>query len=183
MVISPVVRGMFGLAWNAPSNTLSVTPHLPADWDDAVLRNVPLGASRLDLKFTRSASELIVEAVHAPADLHLVSQAPGAHSKGAALHLPLPPVEISIYHHLPQFGAETRQLKVLDQQADPHSLVLTLSGFGGETYNLLLRENAANLHVRAERGILGELNQGMRTVAVTFPPASQYVTRTIQFSW
>ncbi|MGB6727095.1 MAG: hypothetical protein WBE74_14415, partial [Terracidiphilus sp.] len=30
MVISPVVRGLFGLEWNVPQNTLTVTPHLPA---------------------------------------------------------------------------------------------------------------------------------------------------------
>ena len=183
MVISPVVRGMFGLAWNAPSNSLSVTPHLPADWDEATIRNVPMGASRLDLKFKRSTSELVVEAIHAPADMQLASQSPGARIKGTMLHIPLPPVEVSISHQLPQFGAETSQLKVLDQQTNAHSLVLNLSGKGGETYTLLLRENTTGLKLRADGATLGELKQGLRTVSVTFPPAPTYITKTVQFSW
>ncbi len=183
MVISPVVRGMFGLAWNAPLNTLSVTPHLPADWDEATIRNVPLGTSRLDLKFKRSGSELAIEAIHAPANMQLESQSPGARAKGTTLYLPLPPVELSISHELPQFGAETSQLKVLDQQTNARSVVLNLSGKGGETYTLLLRENTAGLKLRADGATLGELKQGLRTASVTFPPAPAYTTKTVQFSW
>src|ERR1035437_3736777 len=41
MVISPAVRGLFGIAWDLPGNTLSVTTHLPADWKEATVRNVP----------------------------------------------------------------------------------------------------------------------------------------------
>ncbi len=42
MVISPVLRGLFGLEWDAAGNKLTVTPSLPADWDRATLRHVPL---------------------------------------------------------------------------------------------------------------------------------------------
>jgi glycogen debranching enzyme len=77
MVISPVVRGLFGLAWDLPKNTLSVTPHLPADWQDATVRNIPFGRSRVDLKFLRAGSELVVEAMNGPAGMQLTSQALG----------------------------------------------------------------------------------------------------------
>jgi glycogen debranching enzyme len=183
MVISPVVRGMFGLVWDAPNHTLSVTPNLPADWQDATIRNVPFGTSRLDLKFTRSASKLVVEAIHAPTGVQLASQSPNARIKGTTLYIPLPEVEIAMPHQLPEFGSETHQLKVLDQQMAAHRLTLTLSGFGGTTYNLLLRENATNLNVQAEGATMGALNNGLRTVSITFPKASEYVTRTIIFSW
>jgi hypothetical protein len=35
MVISPILRGLFGLRWNADNKTLEVNPQLPADWDSA----------------------------------------------------------------------------------------------------------------------------------------------------
>ena len=42
MVISPVLRGLFGLEWDAAANKLTITPSLPAQWDKAALHHVPL---------------------------------------------------------------------------------------------------------------------------------------------
>jgi hypothetical protein len=183
MVISPVVRGLFGLAWNVPANTLSVTPHLPADWQTATVHNIPFGATRLDLKFTRSASQLVIEATHTPAGLRLVSQSPDARMVGSTLRIPLPAVEVTLTHQLPAFGNETRQLKVLDQETTAHRCTLALAGIGGISYPLLLRENAATLHVAADGATLGPLNNGVRTVTVDFPQSNGYITKTVTFSW
>lgn len=183
MVISPVVRGLFGLAWDAPGHTLSVTPHLPADWQDATVRNVPFGNQRLDLKFTRSASELVVEAIHAPTGMTLTSQAAGARVQANTLRIPLPPVEVAMKSELPEFGAETLQLKVLDQKTSAHNCTVTLSGIGGATYELLLRENVANLNVHAEGASLGTARLGLRPVSIEFPAAAGYTTKTVTFSW
>ena len=183
MVISPVVRGMFGLEWNAPTNTLSVNPHLPADWPGATIRNVPFGTAKLDLKFTRMSSELTIEAIHAPEGLKLISQSQGARAQASVLHIPLPAVEVAIDHRLPEFGAATSQLKVLDQQETAHRLTLSLSGIGGSTYNLLLRENIAKLNVRADGATLGVSKDGVRAVSIAFPPALGYTMKAVTFSW
>jgi glycogen debranching enzyme len=183
MVISPVVRGLFGLEWDLPHNTLSVTPHLPADWQDAAMHDIPFGTAHVDLEFTRSASELVVKAAHAPAGMRLGSRAAGAHFEADALHIPLPALEVGLAARLPEFGAETRQLKVLEQKTSAHSCTLTLAGIGGETYTLQLRENTPDLHVHADGAVLGELNRGLRTVTVAFPQASGYATETVEFSW
>jgi len=47
MVISPILRGLFGLEWDAAANKLTITPNLPAQWDKAALHHVPLGAAIL----------------------------------------------------------------------------------------------------------------------------------------
>lgn len=183
MVISPVVRGMFGLEWDVPSNVLSVTPRLPADWPSAIVHNVPFGAATLDLKFTRRGSELLVEAVNAPSGMHLATHVTDARVERNVLHIPLSAVEIAMAHELPVFGAATGQLKVLDQQSTAHTLTLSLSGIGGVTYNLLLRENFAKLNVHAEGATLGTAESGLRTISVHFPPATSYTTKTVTFSW
>jgi hypothetical protein len=183
MVISPALRGLFGLEWNAPENTLRVTPQLPADWQDATLRDVPFGNAKLDLKFTRAGSDLAIEAVQPPAGLQLATRSPGARVAGNILHIPLPDVEVAMSHALPEFGAETKQLKVLDQEWTPRQYSLTLSGSGGSTYQLLLRENAANLHVHAEGAALGPLVHGLRTATVIFPANVGYTTRAVTFQW
>ncbi len=183
MVISPVVRGLFGLGWNLPQNTLTVTPHLPADWQSATIHDLPFGKAHLGLRFTRSATEMTVEALNAPAAITLVSGAAGAHADGTTLHVPLPDVEISLPDQEPRFGDTTHALKVLDQQCRAHSCSLTLAGMGGSTYNLCLRENAAGLNVSAAGAMLGDLKNGLRTVTVAFPPATGYENKKVEFSW
>jgi hypothetical protein len=115
--------------------------------------------------------------------MRLGSRAAGAHFEADALHIPLPALEVGLAARLPEFGAETRQLKVLEQKTSAHSCTLTLAGIGGETYTLQLRENTPDLHVHADGAVLGELNRGLRTVTVAFPQASGYATETVEFSW
>jgi glycogen debranching enzyme len=183
MVISPVVRGLFGLEWNVPQKTLTVTPHLPADWQRATISNIPFGDAHIDLRFTRSATELTVEVINAPTGIILASKAAGAHADRTTLYLPLPDVEIAMPDQEPQFGDTTHALKVLDQQSEAHRCMLMLAGIGGSTYTLRLRENAANLRVSAEGASLGDLRDGLRTVTVVFPPATGYENKKVEFSW
>lgn len=183
MVISPLVRGLFGLEWNVPERTLTVTPRLPAEWERATVHNVPFGAARLDLNLARSGRELLVEAVHAPAGVILASRAPGARAERMRLHIPLPDVEASVPDVEPGFGDTTRGLKVLDQRYEARRLRLDLAGAGGSSYTLTLRENARNLRVRAEGAELGEARNGLRTVTISFPPAAGYEERPVEFSW
>jgi glycogen debranching enzyme len=183
MIISPIVRGLFGIQWNALDNTLSITPHLPADWQTATIRDVPFGNTHLDLSFSRSGTQLTVSALHGPANLHLVSTAAGAHAEGTSLEIPLPPVEIALLHQQPEVGARTQQLKVLSEQSDRHHCTLTLEGLGGSTYTFLLRENAANLRVQATNAELAALHNGLRVVSITFPGGATYETRTVTLSW
>ncbi len=183
MVISPVVRGLFGLEWNALDDTLSVSPHLPADWSNATVKDLPFGASHFDLSFTRSGTELKVTAVRPPAGLKLASFIAAAQVEGNTIRIPLPPVEIAIQHQQPQVGAETEQLKVLSEHTEANRCTLTLEGRGGSTYTFLLRENASDLHIQADGAQLGGIKTGLRIVTVTFPGDAAYKHKTVSFSW
>jgi len=46
MVISPVLRGMFGLERDAANKTLTFTPHTPANWTDYKIENIQVGKKR-----------------------------------------------------------------------------------------------------------------------------------------
>jgi glycogen debranching enzyme len=183
MVISPIVRGLFGLEWNVTDNTLTVTPHLPADWQNATIKAIPFGESHFDVSFRREATQLLVTATQPPAGLHLASKIPGTTVDANTLHIPLPAVEVALIHQQPEVGAETSQLKVLGEQRDAHHCSLNLEGLGGRTYQMLLRENAPSLNVRATNAELGELRNGLRVVSITFPDDPTYKSKTISFSW
>jgi glycogen debranching enzyme len=184
MVISPVLRGMFGLEWDAAHNSLSVTPHLPADWAGATIRQLPFGSSRIALQFTRRGQELIVEASgDGAANLDLRSNSPGARREGRMLHIPLPAVEAAVKQELPAFGQETVQMKVLNEELTQHRLTLTLSAQASSRQTVVLRENARGLHVHSSDAELGELRDGMRVLTVSFPPGPGYVTKSVAIDW
>jgi len=62
MVVSPLLRGMFGLSTDAKAATVTFAPHLPADWDSLGINNLRVGENKLQLNFTKSAEGIFLEA-------------------------------------------------------------------------------------------------------------------------
>jgi len=55
MVLTPLIRGLLGIEVDAPARTLTIAPHLPADWDSLGARNVAVGGATVDLTLRRTA--------------------------------------------------------------------------------------------------------------------------------
>ncbi len=185
MVISPVLRGLFGLEWSAAASQLTITPSLPAQWDKAALHHVPLAGGEVDLEMTRDGATLMVRATGSSAQhVVLASRTPGAKSAGNLLRIPLPVAEVGLDQALPEPGATTRQMKVIDQQTSANSLTLTLSAAGNSQQTLLLRVNDphARLHVDGAQ-MPPENSSSLRPVEVDFGPGEGYVEKTVTFTW
>jgi glycogen debranching enzyme len=79
MVITPTLRGLFGLDIDAQTKTITVNPHLPASWDSAEILNLQLGGGPSALYFTRKSDHLEVSLGYASTEnWHLKSDLPGA---------------------------------------------------------------------------------------------------------
>ena len=184
MVISPVLRGMFGLEWNAGSHSFSVTPHLPAAWPGATLRHIPYGSSWIDLTCTRERGVLrVVASGPATNGLTLATHSPGGRVSGDVLTIPLPAVEAELPPSLPEFGAETSRAKVLGETYDARTLTLALSAPGSSTQKILIRENEPALQLAADGAELGPAENGLRNLTVRFPAAKGYVEQKISLHW
>ena len=61
MVVSPMLRGMFGLSTDAKAATLTFAPHLPADWNSLSIDNLRVGENKLELTLTRTAEGIFLE--------------------------------------------------------------------------------------------------------------------------
>src|SRR5438067_1030751 len=61
MVISPLLRGLFGLHADAANRTLTFAPHAPADWTAYSVRCVAVGADTLDLSYKKTAEAITLE--------------------------------------------------------------------------------------------------------------------------
>ncbi len=61
MVVSPLLKGMFGLEKDATKKTLKFVPHVPADWKNFRINNVRVGDAVLNLSFQKTLTEIMLE--------------------------------------------------------------------------------------------------------------------------
>jgi glycogen debranching enzyme len=57
MIPTPLLRGTLGLSADAPRNSVTFAPSLPADWSRLGVSNYPVGASRLNIRLERETAE------------------------------------------------------------------------------------------------------------------------------
>lgn len=184
MVISPILRGMFGLAWNEPQDRLTVNPHLPANWKEATIERLPFGKGHLELRFQRRSGTMIVtETATGTKAPHLISYLPGASTQGDTLRIPLPMVEAFVARHLPSFGSKTHQLKVLKEHHAPHGYTLTLAAPAGTEHNIELWENRPGPALQINGASVAKKNGRMRILKVYFSAGKGYVKKTVRVSW
>ncbi|HEX4785107.1 MAG TPA: hypothetical protein VH350_12240 [Candidatus Sulfotelmatobacter sp.] len=61
MVISPMLRGMFGLQTDAEKHQITLSPHVPADWRSFAIHNVRIGEASADFQYRKTADSVELE--------------------------------------------------------------------------------------------------------------------------
>jgi glycogen debranching enzyme len=66
MVVSPILRGLFGLQTDAQNRQITLAPHVPADWTSFALRNihvgqVNLGQVNVDFRYKKTLDSITLE--------------------------------------------------------------------------------------------------------------------------
>ena len=138
MVITPTLRGLFGISIDAATKTITVNPHLPASWDHATLHNISIGGQTIDLLFTHSGAQTTVKVLgENPAHIKLATTLPGANSfHDGQLLIERPAVEVEPEFSAPLPGARTESLRVLNETRADNRLTLTLEGPAGSSFRL-----------------------------------------------
>jgi glycogen debranching enzyme len=172
MVITPLLRGLFGIDADALHHSLKVTPHLPAEWPSATVRRLRVGDSVVDLSFRREGGSMVVS----------ITQVSGSavhfEKNATSIRVPLPAVEVSLPHGLPLRGAATAQIKVIDEAVSARSLHLEIEGVSGTEATLAIRQN----DLSGTPTVTGaSLKQGQ--LRVRFPEGKGYVSQAITLSW
>jgi glycogen debranching enzyme len=62
MVVSPLLRGMLGMSTDAKAATVTLAPHLPADWSSLGIDNLRVGENKLELNFKKTEEGIFLEA-------------------------------------------------------------------------------------------------------------------------
>jgi hypothetical protein len=182
MVVTPALRGMFGIDVDAQEHVVRVQPHLPGDWNEASVEQLHVGESICSLDYARRGGVMTVtvKMMRGPS-VRVMSSVQGAKNApdGSSVSIPLPPVEVGVAHGLPMPGARTAQMKVLSEVQEGRALRLELEGMAGAAVDLRVRHNAAGLKVRVEGGTM----VGDELLRVSFPPGEGYRRQALILSW
>jgi glycogen debranching enzyme len=207
MVITPAIRGLFGLSFDAEHKIVAVDPHLPATWQGATLHHVPVSGGMGDISFSREGAMLVVKLGNAPAGVGLRAKSSSSQASGQSeLRLPLDAVEVGVPAELPLPGATTSQLKVVAERHSKGVLELDLEAQAGTICNLPVRLNGImDRQVSVDGGALkqgvwaaiaprtltwwaegGSMVSGtstMRILSVKFPEGTGYQQQTVRLKW
>jgi glycogen debranching enzyme len=161
MVITPTLRGLFGIDIDAQTKTITVNPHLPASWKHAEVLSLQLPGGSTSIYFTRNGDRIEVKLNPAEQDeWHLRSDLPNATlgpldnmlpkklrmPPQQGLRIPVPELEVeyslegmnvieSVEAVLPARpplpGARTSKFRFLQAEYGDRKLVLRTEGLAG----------------------------------------------------
>ncbi|MGA3185521.1 MAG: glycogen debranching protein [Bryobacteraceae bacterium] len=173
MVLTPAIRGLFGLDVDALHHILRVNPQLPASWEAANLKNVAVGAASFDIQFRKSEAKLRIDASSADPQPLCLTAGEDCVATTARIHhleLNLPIFEVDVPHALPPPGSPTVLPKILSTSEN---------GFEIEG----LANSVAELNVRFVRPPVQTVGATFDhgKLIVRFPAGEGYQRMTVQF--
>ena len=207
MVITPTLRGLFGISINAQTKTITVNPHIPSDWDHAAANRIPVPGGKIDLLFEHEGGGLrVTMSQWGTHDWVLRTDVAGfkADKQGTdAVILPLPAVEIGdLEQKLPTPGSRTVQTRVVSEEWGANKVNLTVEGIaGGEAYCSVRRHKLVNLRPQVADGLSSEADETHPGVSLSgidtafrdpklplllefhFPPGEGWKTISVTLTW
>ncbi|HTQ60882.1 MAG TPA: hypothetical protein VMI32_11690 [Candidatus Solibacter sp.] len=155
MVVSPVLKGMFGLEKDAAKRTLTFAPHVPADWTDFQIRNERVGDSVVDLSYHKAVGEITLEATRTGGACTLEFEPAVANSVLA--------VRVTVN------GRE----RTFDQQisSEDHHIELKVALKEGKNSIRILAPNDFGLSYMLRLPELGDKSEGLRILSETMADA------------
>jgi glycogen debranching enzyme len=164
MVVSPILRGMLGLSSDAKTNTVTFSPHVPADWTSFSVRNIRAGDSRLNLTYAAKPGAIILE-----------TECVGS-SQCNLLFKPA----ISLRAHVasvtsgPTAGRRAIPFHVIANDDDQH-IEMETKGSSKAVITILLRDNIGVAY-DSTLPPLGSPSEGLRIVSQTWSAARDMLT-------
>jgi glycogen debranching enzyme len=161
MVISPLLRGLFGLAADTGASRLTFAPHIPADWTEFTLDNVRVGAASLHIQYHKTVNEIALEVARTGSgDCNL------DFSPGVSLRAQIAEAEMN---------GRRVPLQINKSDVDQHVTVRVSLGSGANTLRIRLK-NDFGLSLSQALPALGSSSQGLRVISESWTPARDSLT-------
>jgi hypothetical protein len=160
MVVSPVLRGMFGLQTEAIAGMLTFAPHAPADWASFSIRNVQVGAAKLDLYYSKDLNAIALKVKVAGGMPRTIEFQPAVSLRAKILGV--------------DFNGKPIPFRVQTNSNDQH-VIIKFTANGGS--NILRIKMADDFGLRYDGMLpaLGAISSGLRILSETWTPAHDHL--------
>jgi hypothetical protein len=154
MVITPILRGMFGISIDAQTKTITVNPRLPAGWNHADVLHLPVKDGDLSLTFNKEADHWeVLLGGSLVSDWRIRTDSPGTNTNARVpgVHVPIPPVQLDESPEVPQPGSRTIRVRVLHEAWRANGATFVFEGLGGSnaSYDLVGIDRVPHLKVES----------------------------------
>jgi glycogen debranching enzyme len=161
MVVSPILRGMFGLQTDAEKHQITLAPHVPADWTSFAIRNVREGEVGVDFQYRKTADTVELETKRTGSGDCWVDFSPA----------------FSLRTHVLSVEMNGRRLpfKMLPNSNDQH-LSVRFPVSGGPNHLVIRVKNDFGLALANELPALGSASRGLRALSESWNAAKTEFT-------
>jgi len=167
MVISPILRGLFGLRIDAANHEVSLTPHVPADWTSFAIRDVHLGSIAIDFQYHKTADSIVLETKSTGAGDCWVDFSP-------ALSLRAQVVGVEMNGRPLRFKVQSNDDGQDDRQKEDQHVVLRFPVRDGLNRVVIRVKNDFGLAISNQLPPLGSTSRGLRVFSESWnPPRTQ----------
>ena len=150
MVISPILRGMFGLQIDAAKHEINLAPHVPADWTSVGIHNVHVGGVSVDLQYRKTADRVVLEAKRTGTGDCWIEFSPAFSLRTQIVRV--------------EMNGRPLPFKMQPNSKDQHLLVRF--PVYGESNTLVIRmKNDFGLSLKSELPPLGSASRGLRVIS------------------
>jgi hypothetical protein len=187
MVISPAVRGLFGLRLDAEKKIIWVTPELPATWGSVAVYHIHAGDEVVAVGMARQDGKLVVTLrpeIRATTAWTLKTEDASAKVVSAAqVEINLAGAEVGIADQQPQWGDRTQLVKVVGEKHGPRMESVTLAAEAGSLQPIVIRRNGKGLKVMVDGVPVGDGEKSVIAWEVKMPGGRGYVEKTVTVTW
>jgi glycogen debranching enzyme len=156
MVISPILRGLFGLQTDAQAHQITLAPHIPADWTSFAIRDVHVGPVAADFVYRKTPGSIVLEIQRSGSGDCWIEFDP-------ALSLRSEVVSV-------EMNGRPLPFKMQTNDNDQH-LALRFPVYGGPNNIVIRVKNDFGLSLANQLPPLGSASRSLRILSETWNPA------------
>jgi glycogen debranching enzyme len=164
MVVAPMLRGMFGLSTDAKNATLTLAPHLPADWTNFSIHRVRVGESSLDLRYTKTEGSIELEIKNTGPQTCQVEFEPAVSLRAKVLSA--------------EMARRNVTYRVANNSDDQHVVTHTSVAPGTSTLRIQIADDFG-VSYRSELPQLGSTSEGLRIISEAWTASKDQLTLSV----
>jgi glycogen debranching enzyme len=161
MVVSPLLRGLFGLQTDAGACRVTLEPHVPADWTWFTLDHVRVGSTSLRLAYRKTTGDISLTVTRGGSGGCTLEFSPAVSPRAQVIGV--------------EMNGRRVPFQIKKSDVDQHIAVQIPVSIGENTLRIRLR-NDFGLSLSSALPPLGSTSQGLRVLAESWTPARDVLT-------